>query len=55
MLGLAESLGGPRTLFGGQAPEVDETFEHFRATAERVLGASTWPMLLCLRIRIGIR
>ena len=55
MLGLAESLGGPRALFDGQAPEVDETFERFSETVVRVLGDRTWPMLLCLRLRIGVK
>jgi SAM-dependent methyltransferase len=55
ILGLAESIGGPRELFGDQAPEVAETFERLRETANRVLGDRTWPALLCLRIRLGIK
>jgi SAM-dependent methyltransferase len=55
IVGLAESLGGPRAIFGGQAPEVDETFQQFRETVARVLGVGTWPVLLCLRLRVGIK
>jgi SAM-dependent methyltransferase len=54
-IGLAESLGGPREIFGGQAPRVDETFEILRETATRVLGERRWPAVLCYRIRIGIK
>jgi SAM-dependent methyltransferase len=53
--GLAESLGGPRQIFTDQAPEVEETFERLRETATRVLGDRTWPLLLCFRIRVGIK
>lgn len=55
MIGLGESIGGPRELFGDQAPEVTETFERLRETAQRVLGDRRWKMLLCLRIRLGIK
>jgi SAM-dependent methyltransferase len=55
LLGLAESIGGPRQIFTDQAPEVRETFDLLRETANRVLGARTWPLLLCCRIRIGIK
>lgn len=54
-IGLAESLGGPREIFGGQAPRVDETFEVLRETAMRVLGDRTWPAMLCYRLRVGIK
>jgi len=33
ILGMAESFGGPRALFGGGAPEVEETVERLRETA----------------------
>jgi SAM-dependent methyltransferase len=55
MIGLAESIGGPREIFTDQAPEVGETFERLRETATRVLGDRTWPLLLCCRIRVGIK
>jgi len=55
MVGLAESIGGPRELFGGAAPEVAETFERLRGVAERVLGDHTWPMVVCYRVRLGIK
>lgn len=55
IIGLAESLGGPRALFEGKAPEVDVTFERLRETAHRVLGEQERPMVLCYRIRIGVR
>ncbi len=54
-IGLAESLGGPREIFGGQAQRVDETFEVLRETAMRVLGDRTWPAMLCYRLRVGIK
>jgi SAM-dependent methyltransferase len=53
-VGLAESIGGPRAIFGGAAPEVGATFERLRETAQRVLGDRTWPALLAFRLRIGI-
>ena len=53
MLGLAETLGGPRTLFGGAAPEVDDAFARFAAAVERHLGARPRPLLWCYRIRLG--
>lgn len=53
--GLAESLGGPRTIFARQAPEVDETFEQLRRTAERVLGDRPSPALITYRLRLGIK
>jgi SAM-dependent methyltransferase len=55
MIGLAESIGGPRKIFSEQAPEVGETFEQLRETATRVLGDSTRPLLLNYRLRIGIK
>lgn len=55
MIGLAESIGGPREIFGKQAPKVGETFERLRETAMRVLGDRTWPLLLNYRLRIGIK
>jgi SAM-dependent methyltransferase len=55
MTGLAESIGGPREIFGEQAPEVGETFERLRETATCVLGDRTWPLLLNYRLRIGIK
>ena len=55
LVGLAESIGGPRVIFGDQAPEVTETFAHLRETANRVLGDRTWPLLLCCRIRAGVK
>jgi SAM-dependent methyltransferase len=55
MVGLAESIGGPREIFGDAAPEVGATFERLRETADRVLGDRTWPAVLCYRIRVGIK
>jgi SAM-dependent methyltransferase len=55
MIGLAESIGGPRKIFSEQAPEVGETFERLRETATRVLGDRTRPLLLNYRLRIGIK
>jgi SAM-dependent methyltransferase len=55
LIGLAESIGGPREIFGDEAPEVAATFEQLRETAERVLGDRRWPVLLCCRLRIGIK
>ena len=55
MIGLAESIGGPREIFSDQAPEVGETFDSLRETATRILGDRTWPLLLCCRIRLGIK
>ncbi|MDQ2983915.1 MAG: hypothetical protein M3R70_08355 [Actinomycetota bacterium] len=55
MVGLAESVGGPREIFTDQAPEVSETFERLRERAHRVLGTKTWPVVLCFRIRVGIK
>ena len=55
MIGLAESIGGPRKIFSEQAPEVGETFEQLRETATQVLGDRTRPLLLNYRLRIGIK
>jgi len=55
MVGFAESIGGPRELFTEQAPEVGDAFERLRETTARVLGTRTWPVLLCYRIRAGIK
>lgn len=55
VIGLAESLGGPRTIFSDQAPEVDTTFERLRETAERTLGGRRHPALLAFRMRLGIK
>ncbi|MGH3004194.1 MAG: class I SAM-dependent methyltransferase [Gaiellaceae bacterium] len=52
--GLAESIGGPRAIFGDRAPAVTETFERLRLVSERLLGDRRVPMLLCYRIRVGI-
>jgi SAM-dependent methyltransferase len=55
IVGLAESIGGPRALFGSAAPEVEESFLLLRETAARVLGDRNWPMFVCYRIRAGIK
>jgi SAM-dependent methyltransferase len=55
LIGLAESIGGPREMFGDAAPDVGETFERLRETATRVLGEQEWRVLLCYRIRFGVR
>lgn len=55
VVGLAESIGGPRAIFGDRAPEVGQTFELLRETARRVLGDRRVPMLLGYRIRTGRR
>jgi SAM-dependent methyltransferase len=55
MVGFAKSIGGPRELFAEQASEVGDAFERLRETAVRVLGTRTWPVLLCYRIRVGIK
>jgi SAM-dependent methyltransferase len=52
---LAESLGGPRSIFGGQAPEVDESFNALRAAAVRLIGERTIPIVVCYRVRAGIK
>lgn len=55
LVGLAESIGGPRALFGGEAPDIGQTFETLRETAQRVLGERTWPMVVCYRVRLGVK
>jgi SAM-dependent methyltransferase len=55
VVGRAESMGGPRAIFGDDAPEVGETLERLRETAERVLGGRTWPVHVGYRVRIGVR
>jgi ubiquinone/menaquinone biosynthesis C-methylase UbiE len=55
VVGLAESLGGPRALFEGTAPDVDAAFERLRAEARRVLGVETRAMVVCYRVRVGIK
>ena len=55
LIGLAESIGGPRAIFSDQAPEVTATFERLRETADRVLGDKARPTLLCWRMRIGVK
>jgi ubiquinone/menaquinone biosynthesis C-methylase UbiE len=54
VVGLAESIGGSPAIFGDAAPEVQETFERLRETAERVLGDRRVPLLVCYRVRVGI-
>jgi SAM-dependent methyltransferase len=53
--GLARSLGGAEKLVADAAPEVSEAYERLVETATRILGERTWPMLLCFRIRAGIK
>jgi SAM-dependent methyltransferase len=55
MVGLAQSIGGPREIFGEAAPEVGKAFDVLRETAIGVLGDRTWPAVLCYRIRVGIK
>ena len=55
VIGLAETLGGPREIFGEAAPRVNETFELVRETATRVLGSRARPAVLCYRIRVGVK
>jgi SAM-dependent methyltransferase len=55
MIGLAESVGGPRAIFTDRAPEVGETFERLRETAIGVLGDQARPLLLNYRLRIAIK
>jgi SAM-dependent methyltransferase len=55
LVGLAESIGGPRAIFGDQAPEVGETFARLCETAHRVLADEARPAILAFRLRIGIR
>jgi SAM-dependent methyltransferase len=55
VVGLAESVGGPRALFGGAAPGVGESFRLLRNTAYRVLTDHRRPMVVCYRVRLGIK
>jgi SAM-dependent methyltransferase len=55
VVGLAESIGGPRALFDGQAPEVEESFARLLDIARAVLGDHAWPMVVCYRIRVGVK
>jgi SAM-dependent methyltransferase len=54
LLGLAESLGGPRGIFGRAAPQVERTYERLREVAERIVGARTRSIVVCYRIRFGV-
>ena len=45
----------PRALFNGQAPEVEECFARLREVAHSVLGDRVWPMVVCYRIRVGVK
>ena len=55
VVGLAESIGGPRGLFGNAAREVTESFTRLRDVAHSVLGDGRRPMVLCYRIRAGVK
>jgi SAM-dependent methyltransferase len=55
VVGLAESIGGPRALFDGAAPEVDESFARLRDLAQAVLAEGRWPMVVCYRVRLGVK
>jgi SAM-dependent methyltransferase len=55
LAGLAESLGGPAGLTEREAPEVAESFRVLTGTARRLLGSRTWPMVICYRVRLGVR
>ena len=55
IIGLAESVGGPRALFGDEEPTVGQTFERLREMAQRVLGERSWTMVVCYRIRLGVK
>ncbi len=55
VVALAESIGGPRALFDSRAPEVDATFAHLRQVAQNVLGSERRPMVVCYRIRLGVK
>lgn len=55
IVGLAESVGGPRGLFGGAAPEVDETFRRLEEVARRALGDMRSPMVVCYRMWLGVK
>jgi SAM-dependent methyltransferase len=55
IVGLAESIGGPREIFGEGAPAVASTFEQLRETAIRVLGDRSRRAVFCYRVRFGIK
>jgi SAM-dependent methyltransferase len=55
VVGLAESIGGPRALFDGSAPEVEATFARLRDVARTILGERPWPMVVCYRVRVGVK
>jgi SAM-dependent methyltransferase len=55
VVGLAESVGGPRDLFSGAAPEVDLTFQRLKEVTYEALGDATWPMVVCYRLRLGVK
>jgi SAM-dependent methyltransferase len=55
LTGLAESLGGPSELFGGEAPEFEQSFRLLSETAQRALGERAWPMCVCYRVRLGVK
>jgi hypothetical protein len=55
LIGLAESIGGPREIFGEAAPEVETTFNDLRRVAGRVLGDGTWRALFGYRLRVGVK
>ena len=56
LVGLAESIGGPRALFGGRtSPEVEETFAELAHVAGEVLVGGPWRMVVCYRMRVGVK
>jgi SAM-dependent methyltransferase len=55
VVGLAESIGGPRALFDGDAPDVEESFARLRDVAHSVLADGHWPMVVCYRVRLGVK
>jgi ubiquinone/menaquinone biosynthesis C-methylase UbiE len=55
LVGLAESLGGPRSIFAEAAAEVGETFERLRETVERVIGDRPHRFVVCYRIRLAVK
>lgn len=54
VVGMAETMGGPRALFAGAAPDVDETFEELSRVAREVVGGDSRPLVVCYRIRLGV-
>jgi ubiquinone/menaquinone biosynthesis C-methylase UbiE len=54
IVGLAETLGGPREVLG-DAPDVAQTFERLREASARVVGARVRPMVVCYRARVGVK